>query len=80
MGCSKNIRNWDDLNMSIYGRCLPQFRSSTGPSMLNPRASGKSQTPTVDLENFGVKNILQSSYFSEIKTHEIFYYDNFIFE
>ena len=42
---AKNIRIWDDLNMSIYERCLPQLWSSAGPSMLNPGASGKNQSP-----------------------------------
>ena len=36
---------WVDLNVSIYGRCLPQLQSSVGPSMLNPGANGKSQSP-----------------------------------
>ena len=53
---AKNIRVWGDLNMAIYGRCLPQLRHVTSPSESNRFSSGKSLIPACFKWNRGQCN------------------------
>ena len=59
---AKNIRVWGDLNMAIYGRCLPQLRQITSPSEANWSSSGKSQVPACFKWNRGYCNRPLCSY------------------
>lgn len=42
---AKNIRVWGDLNMAIYGRCLPQLRPAVGPAERDWSSSGNGHAP-----------------------------------
>ena len=53
---AKNIGVWDDLNMAICGRCLPQLRHVTSPSESNRFSSGKSLIPACFKWNRGQCN------------------------
>ena len=59
---AKNVRVWGDLNMAIYGRCLPQLRPAIGPTELDWSSSGKSHAPACFKWNRGQCNRPLCSY------------------
>lgn len=59
---AKNVRIWGDINMSIYGRCLPQLRPAAGPLEWDWSSSGKNQVPPCFKWNKGQCNRPLCSY------------------
>ncbi len=59
---AKGVRIWGDLNMAIYGRCLPQLRPAIGPTEPDWSSSGKGHVPACFKWNRGQCNRPLCSY------------------